>query len=61
MDNLFMWVLISIVAFFVFREVVCWYWKINETIYLLEEIRDLLKLSVAGEKEEPTPKLFEFK
>jgi hypothetical protein len=26
----------------VFREVVCWYWKINQNIALLTEIRDLL-------------------
>jgi hypothetical protein len=29
--------------FLLFREVVCWYWKINEGIALLSEIRDLLR------------------
>ena len=30
------------VIFLVLRELVCWYWKINEHIALLTEIRDLL-------------------
>lgn len=51
--------LISIIVFFVLLGVLFWYWKINQIVSLLEENRDLLKLSVAGEKEEPTPKLFE--
>jgi len=29
--------------FFICRELVCWYWKMNETVTLLSEIRDLLK------------------
>jgi hypothetical protein len=44
------WEIIAIIvavvlAFFICREVVCWYWKINEGIQLLREIN--LKLSVA--------------
>jgi hypothetical protein len=35
--------LFLLVLFLVFREVVCWYWKINVRIELLTEIRDLLK------------------
>ena len=35
--------LFIVVLFLVFREVVCWYWKINVRIELLTEIRDLLK------------------
>jgi hypothetical protein len=35
--------LFILVMFLVFREVVCWYWKINLRIELLTEIRDLLK------------------
>jgi hypothetical protein len=35
--------LFVVVMFLVFREVVCWYWKINVRIELLTEIRDLLK------------------
>ena len=30
------------IIFLVFREVFCWYWKINERIALMKEIRDLL-------------------
>lgn len=37
--------LIIIVVFLILREVVCWYWKINETLSVLKEIRDLLKSS----------------
>ncbi len=35
--------LFIIVMFLIFREVVCWYWKINIRIELLTEIRELLK------------------
>ena len=31
-----------VVLFLVFRELVCWYWKINRSVELLTEIRDLL-------------------
>ncbi len=34
---------IIIVVFLILREVVCWYWKINETLSVLKEIRDSLK------------------
>ncbi len=33
---------IAIIVFLLFREVICWYWKINRNIALLTEIRDLL-------------------
>lgn len=33
---------VLVVIFLVLREVVCWYWKINSSIALLTEIRDLL-------------------
>ena len=33
---------IVLVVFLVCREIVCWYWKINKSIALLTEIRDLL-------------------
>ena len=35
--------LIILVVFMVCRELVCWYWKQNEQVKLLKEIRDLLK------------------
>lgn len=33
-----------IVLFLIFREVVCWYWKINERKQLMEDIKDQLIL-----------------
>lgn len=30
------------VVFLLLREVICWYWKINQSVGLLTEIRDLL-------------------
>ena len=33
---------VSVGLFLVFRELICWYWKINEGIALLTQIRDLL-------------------
>ncbi len=54
---------IAIIVFLVFREVVCWYWKINKTVDLLTEIRDLLAHRSAtgvstggssGHRDEPT-------
>lgn len=35
-------VLIAIVLFLALRELVLWYWKIDKTVQLLEEIRDVL-------------------
>ena len=37
--------IVVVVAFLICRELVCWYWKINETLSVLKEIRDLLKHS----------------
>jgi len=31
-----------VVIFLIARELVCWYWKINESLDVLKEIRDLL-------------------
>ncbi|MDP2816090.1 MAG: hypothetical protein Q8O19_05365, partial [Rectinemataceae bacterium] len=33
---------VVIVIFLVCREIICWYWKINQQVALLTEIRDLL-------------------
>lgn len=38
----FTFIAIVIIIFLVGREVLCWYWKINRSIALLTEIRDLL-------------------
>ena len=37
-------VIVSIVIFLVLRFVVCWYFKINERVDLLKDIRDCLEL-----------------
>jgi hypothetical protein len=36
------------------REIVCWYWKINRGLALLQEIRDLLA-GQAGREARPLP------
>lgn len=36
-------VIASVILFFVGREIVCWYFKVNEIVKLLREIRDSLK------------------
>ena len=41
-SSLLIALLILLVIFFVCREIFCWYWKINASLGLLEEIRDLL-------------------
>lgn len=53
---------IAFLSFVVFREVVCWYWKINEAVELLREIRDSLQRNNAGNRlaasafDGPTPR-----
>jgi hypothetical protein len=42
---------VAVAIILLIRELVCWYWKINEGIVLLTEIRDLLK----QERTEPQP------
>ncbi len=46
MDNIFGLIIalgIMLLFFLLGRELVCWYFKINKTVELLEEIRDSLK------------------
>lgn len=38
----FIFVVVLVVIFLIFREFFCWYWKINQNVALLTEIRDLL-------------------
>jgi hypothetical protein len=38
----FIFAVVFVIIFLVFREVFCWYWKINQNVALLTEIRDLL-------------------
>ena len=37
------YLIVIILIFLVCREFLCWYWKQNKQVVLLEEIRDLLK------------------
>jgi hypothetical protein len=52
-----------VLTFLIFREIVCWYWKINRGLELLVEIRDLLRQSattaapVTHTQPAPTPTL----
>lgn len=38
-------IVVAIIVFLICREIFCWYWKINATLAVLTEIRDLLKNS----------------
>lgn len=46
-DHAVLYTLVSVVViliiFFILREVVCWYWKINNIVALLTEILDILR------------------
>ncbi len=44
--SLFIGFIVFLVIFLILREFFCWYWKINERIVLLNEIRDLLSKNV---------------
>ena len=50
--SLLIGILVCGVIFLILREVVCWYWKINQQIALLSEIRDTL-MNIAGNKKKP--------
>lgn len=47
MDSFIQDLLLGLIVFILFllicREIVCWYFKINQTVSLLEEIRDSMK------------------
>ena len=43
MTGVLIGLVIALIIFIVCRELTCWYFKINKTVELLEEIRDLLK------------------
>ena len=47
--------LIFLVAFLVLREFWCWYWKINQMVSLLREVRDLLARKSPGTGAAPEP------
>ena len=39
--------IIIIILFFIFRELLCWYWKINEVVSLMNQQNDLLRKILA--------------
>ena len=41
--ELIIFLLVLVVLFFVLRELLLWYWKVNQVVALLTEIRDLLR------------------
>jgi hypothetical protein len=43
---------VLVLIFLICREIVCWYWKINESIAVLKEIRDQLRV-VSGHVKPP--------
>lgn len=48
--NLMVVILVSLVIFLVCREIVCWYFKMNEVVSLLKEIKDVLRNNNLGKK-----------
>ena len=42
-EHVIVTLLVLFLIFIVCREIVCWYWKMNETVKLLKQIRDELK------------------
>lgn len=51
--NLMTILLVCTIIFFVCREIMCWYWKINKMVANQDEIIRLLK-KIAGENNVPT-------
>lgn len=49
-------ILVLLVVFLIFREFVCWYWKQNEIVGLLREIRDTQALGKSKHQGESSEK-----
>lgn len=50
LDSVLVYIFIAIIFWLLVREIMCWYWKINRAITLLESIdRKLDKLPTGGE------------
>ncbi len=43
-------VIIAIIVFLVLRELVCWYWKINRRVGLLEDIHRSLQILIQNQR-----------
>jgi hypothetical protein len=52
-NNLITYLFLAIVIFLILREFMAWYWKTNEIIKLLEEIKRSLRAKNTLDKEEP--------
>lgn len=54
-------VVVALVIFLALREGILWYWKIDESIQLLREIRDELRILNKGSINEPVASLIKFR
>ena len=48
-------VILVIAAFFVLREVMTWYWKLNKIVSLLEEIKENTKQAAVSGADDAVP------
>lgn len=48
-SSLFFFIIVMGIIFLILREFFCWYWKINERLVVLKQIRDLL-VTIAPEE-----------
>ena len=46
--------IVPVILFLIFREVVCWYWKINHITRTLDSINDHLAKIAAGHSKDTT-------
>ncbi|PKM11168.1 MAG: hypothetical protein CVV13_10165 [Gammaproteobacteria bacterium HGW-Gammaproteobacteria-3] len=37
-NEILVYIVVAIIVFLIFREIICWYWKINRNVELLTEI-----------------------
>ncbi|MBU2103963.1 hypothetical protein KJ848_03015 [Patescibacteria group bacterium] len=49
-------ILLGLLALFILREVLAWYWKINRVIQLLEKIEENTRTGTPKQKESQKPK-----
>lgn len=46
---------VVVVVFLILRELMLWYWRINESLSVLKEIRDLLEAQQKKSTKQPSP------
>jgi hypothetical protein len=54
-STLFIALIVLVLIFLAIREVLCWYWKINTIVGLLEDIRRKLNAQLSGDAIGPNP------